>query len=161
MKRSVLFGVFLALLVATIAFAQGKPNFSGTWTPPAPAAGAGGGGGGGRGGGMGGPMTVTQNDKTLTVERTTQNGTTKTVYNLDGTESKNEMPGRGGGAPTVQTSTAKWDGAKLVITTKFDGPNGPMEQVQTWSMSADGNLQIERPGRGGGAPTTTTYTKGK
>jgi hypothetical protein len=159
MKRSVLFGVFLALLVVVVAFAQGKPNFSGTWTPPAPAAGAGGGGGGGRGGG--GPMTVTQTDKTLTVERTTQAGTMKTVYNLDGTESKNEMPGRGGGAPMVQTSTAKWDGAKLLITTKSEGPNGPMEQVQTWSMTADGNLQIERPGRGGGAPTATVYTKGK
>lgn len=157
MKRSVLCGVFLALLVVTVAFAQGKPNFSGTWTPPAPAAGAG--GGGGRGGG--GPMTVTQNDKTLTVERTTQAGTTKTVYNLDGTESKNEMPGRGGGAPTTQTSTAKWDGAKLVITTKFEGANGPVEQVQTWSMTADGSLQIERPGRGGGAPMATVYTKGK
>jgi hypothetical protein len=157
MKRSVLFGVFLALVVAAVAFAQAKPNFAGTWTPPAPAAGA----PAGRGGGMGGgPMTVTQTDKTLTVERTTQAGTMKTVYNLDGTESKNERAGRGGGAPTVQTSTTKWDGAKLVITTKFEGPNGPVEQVQTWSLTADGNLQIEQPGQGGNV-RTTVYTKGK
>ena len=56
-----------ALAVATVAFAQAKPDFSGTWTPDAPAAqrqappagggGAPGGGGGGGGRGGGGPMT--------------------------------------------------------------------------------------------------------
>ena len=160
MKRSVLFGVFLALVVVTIAFAQGKPSFQGIWTPQAPAAGAppAGGGGGGRGGG--GPMTVTQTATQLTIERTMGQNTLKTVYNLDGTESKNERPGRGGGAPTVQTSTTKWDGAKLVITTKFEGPNGPVEQVQTWSLTADGNLQTDQPGQGGNV-RTTVYTKGK
>ena len=161
MKRSVLFGVFLALVVVTIAFAQGKPNFQGVWTPQAPAAGAAppaGGGGGGRGGG--GPMTVTQTATQLTIERTMGQNTLKTVYNLDGTESKNERPGRGGGEPTVQTSTTKWDGAKLVITTKFEGPNGPVEQVQTWSLTAEGNLVTEQPGQGGNV-RTTVYSKGK
>ncbi len=153
MKRSVLFGVFLAMVVVAVAFAQGKPDFSGTWTPQAPAAG----GGGGRG--SGGPMTVTQNDKTLTVERSMGGNTMKTVYNLDGTESKNEQMGRGG-TPTTSTSTVKWDGAKLVITTKSEGPNGPVERTQTWSMTADGNLQIEQPGQGG-AVTARVYTKGK
>jgi hypothetical protein len=161
MKRSVLFGVFLALVVVTVAFAQGKPNFAGTWTPPAPAAGAappaGGGGGGGRGGG---PMTVTQTATVLTVERTMGENKIKTVYNLDGTESKNESPGRGGGAPTVSTSTVKWDGAKLLITTKSEGPSGPVERTQTWSLGADGNLTIEQPGQGGNV-RTTVYTKGK
>ncbi len=151
MKRSLLFGVFLALVVVAVAFAQGKPDFSGTWTPEQAAQG----GGGGRG--MAGPMTVTQTDKTLTVERTTQMGTMKTVYNLDGTESKNEMSM--GGQTMTSTSTAKWDGSKLVITTKSEGPNGPMERTQTWSL-ADGKLQVQAPGRGG-EMTTRTYTKGK
>ena len=159
MKRSVLFGVLLAFVVVGLAFAQGKPNFSGTWTPEQAAAPAGAEQGRGRGMG-GGPMTVTQNDKTLTVERTMGQNTMKTVYNLDGTESKNERPGRGGGAPTVQTSTTKWDGNNLVITTKFEGPNGPVEQAQTWSMTADGKLQIQQPGQGGNV-RTTVYTKGK
>lgn len=154
MKRSVLFGVFLALVVVAVAFAQGKPDFSGKWTPEQAAA-AGGGGGGGRGMG-GGPMTVTQTDKTLTIERTTQAGTSKTVYNLDGSESKNEMSMRG--QTMTSTSTCKWDGNKLVITTKMEGPNGPTEQTQTWSL-ADGKLQVERPGQGG-QTRTTTYTKG-
>ncbi len=158
MKRSVLFGVFLALLVVAVAFAQGKPNFSGTWTPQAPAAGAGGGGGMGGGRGMGGgPMTVTQTEKTLTVERTMGENTVKSVYNLDGTESKNEMSR--GGQTMTSTATAKWDGNKLVITTKMETPNGAMESTQTWSMTADGNLQIDSTG--GRGPSTRIYTKGK
>ncbi len=151
MKRSVLFGVMLVLVVVAVAFAQGKPNFSGKWTPEQGAAPAGG-GGGGRGMG-GGPMTVTQTDKTLTTERTMGENTIKMVYNLDGSESKNSVMGRGGEA-TEQVSTAKWDGNKLLITTKT--ANG--ESTQTWSMSADGKLQIERQGRQG--PMTVTYTKG-
>jgi hypothetical protein len=160
MKRSVLFGVFLALVVVTVAFAQGKPNFQGVWTPQAPAAGAppAGGGGGGRGGG--GPMTVTQTATQLTIERTMGQNTMKTVYNLDGTESKNEQMGRGGGTPTISTSTVKWDGTKLVITTKSEGPNGPTERTQTWSLTAEGNLVTEQPGQGGNV-RTTVYSKGK
>ncbi len=159
MKRSVWFAVFLALAVVAIAFAQAKPNFSGTWTPQAPAAGAPPAGGGGRGGGMMGPMTVTQTDKTLTVERTMGENTIKQVYNLDGTETKNEMPGRGG--TTVQTSTCKWDGNKLLITTKYEGAQGPVERTQTWSLTAEGNLQIEQPMGQSGNVRTTVYTKGK
>lgn len=159
MKRSMLVGMFLALVVVAVAFAQGTPNFSGTWTlnaeksgMTAPA------GGGGRGAGGGGPMTVTQNDKQLTVERTMGQNTVKTVYNLDGTESKNEMSR--GGQTMTSTSTAKWDGNKLVITTKGEGPNGPTESVQTWSMNADNTLTIEQPGRGG-AMQKRVYDKTK
>jgi len=159
MKRSVLFGVFLALVVVAVAFAQGKPNFAGTWTPQAPAAGAPpAGGGGGRGGG--GPMTVTQTDKQLTVERTMGENTVKSLYNLDGTETKNEMVGRGG-ATMTSTSTVKWDGNKLLITTKSEGPSGPTERTQTWSLTAEGNLQIEQPAGQSGNVRTTIYTKGK
>lgn len=131
------------VLVTSVVFAQ-APNFSGKWAPDAEknaANAGGGGGGGGRGGGRGGggPMTVTQDAKTLTIERDMGGTALKTVYNLDGSESKNSMPGRQGGAATEQVSTAKWDGAKLVITTK--GANG--DQVQTWSMDS-GELVIER-----------------
>jgi hypothetical protein len=136
MKRSVLFGVFLALVIVAVAIAQAKPDFSGKWTP-AQARGA---------------MTVTQTDKTLTVGRETGQGLTKTVYNLDGTATKSELT-RSDGTPTTVTATAKWDGDKLVITTK--SVNG--ESSQTWSLK-DGKLLIERPGREG--PVVTTYTKG-
>ncbi len=142
MKRSLLFGAFLALVVVSLAFAQGKPNFSGTWTLDPAKSEMGGGGGRGMGGGT---MTVTQDDKQLTVERTMGENTMKSVYNLDGTETTHESA-RGG----KMTSTTKWDGSKLVVTTKGEGPNGPMERTQTWSLNADGTLTIEQPSRQGG-----------
>jgi hypothetical protein len=138
------------VLFASGLSAQGK-DFSGKWAPDAEknAAAMGGGGGGGRGGGGGGgAMTITQDAKTLTIERMGQNGTTKTVYNLDGTASKN--PGRGG---AEQESMAKWDGNKLVITTK--GQNG--DQVSSWYLEG-GELVSERAGQNG--PMKTYYKKG-
>ncbi len=156
MRRSLFVGVFLALVVAAVAFAQGKPDFSGTWTPEQSQAAPGGGGGRGMGSA---PMTVTQTDKTLTVERKMGEMSMKSVYNLDGTESKNEMMGRGGQTMT-STSTAKWEGNKLLINTKSETPNGPRETTQTWSLTSDGKLQIEQPGRDG-TMQTRTYTKSK
>ena len=92
---------------------------------------------------MAGPMTVKQSADTLTIERTMGDNKVTQTYKLDGSESKNA--GRGGDV----VSTAKWDGSKLVITTKTD--NG--DQVQTWSMEG-GNLTIERTGgRGAGKMT--------
>ena len=147
------------LAVTTVAFAQEKPDFSGAWTPDAPAAAPGGGGGGGqRGGGRGmgsGPMTVKHPADTLTVEQTRGENKIVTVYKLDGTESENKMMGRGG--EMVTKSTAKWDGAKLVITTTRQGQDGAtQETTQTWSLDG-GNLKIERQTPNG--PVATTYKK--
>lgn len=142
------------LAVATVAFAQAKPDFSGTWTPDAPAAGAE--GGGRRGGMMGGPMTVKQTADTLTVEQTRGENKIVTTYKLDGTPSENKMMGRGG--EVVTKSTAKWDGDKLVISTERPGQDGtPTTTTQTWSLEG-GNLVVERPGREG-AVNKTVYKK--
>src|SRR3954470_21321309 len=81
-----------------------------------------GGGGGGRGGG--GPMTVKQTATELSVETQGRNGPQTRTYKLDGSETEMAM-----GQMTAKVS-AKWDGSKLVITTKTD--NG--EQTQTWSL---------------------------
>jgi hypothetical protein len=154
MKRARIGLIATAVLaVATMAFAQ-KPDFSGTWTPDAPAAapaapaaGTGGqmGGGGGRGMG-GGPMTVKQTADTLTVETSGRNGAVSRAYKLDGSEAEMAM-----GQATAKVS-AKWDGNKLVITTKTEQG----ENTQTWSL-AGGVLTIERAG--GRGPSTTTYKK--
>jgi hypothetical protein len=146
----------VALSVATLALAQAKPDFSGTWTPEPPAGaaaggapgGAPGGGGGGGGRGFGGPMTVKQTATELSIERQGRNGgpAMTQTYKLDGTPSTVTM-GQG-----QATATAKWDGSKLVITTKTD--NG--ETTQTWSL-ANGMLTIDRTG--GRGPSTTTYKK--
>jgi hypothetical protein len=142
------------LSIATLAFAQAKPDFSGAWTPEQAADATG--GGGGRGRGMAGPMTVTQSGDTLTIERTRGENKVTETYKLDGTESENKMTGRGG--EVVTKSTAKWDGSKLVISTQRPGQDGAMmTQTQTWSMEG-GNLVIERPGREG-AVNKTVYKK--
>lgn len=156
MKRARI-GIIAAAVfaVAAVAFAQAKPDFSGTWTldpeasgmaapggAPAGGAPAGGapagtgGGGGGRGGGAlgNGPATVKQTADTLTIERTMGENKVVTTYKLDGTESKNTMMGRGG-TPTESVSVAKFDGATLTITTKQDMGNGPMESTQKWSLA--------------------------
>jgi hypothetical protein len=127
------------LAVATVAWAQ-KPDFSGTWTLDPASAPAGGGGGGGRGGGRGGlgpGATVKQTATELTIERTMGDNKVTTTYNLDGSESKNTMMGRGGESMEV-VSTAKWDGPKLVITTKT--ANG--ESTQAWEVNGS-TLTIE------------------
>jgi hypothetical protein len=139
------------LSIATMAFAQAKPDFSGTWTPeqaaaPAGGGGAGQGGGGGRGMG-GGPMTIKQDATTLTITRTMGENQMVSTYKLDGTPSENKQMGRGG--EIVTKSTAKWDGSKLVITTERPGQDGAMvSSAQTYSLEG-GNLVIESAGRDG------------
>jgi hypothetical protein len=144
------------LAVATLAFAQAKPDFSGTWTFVPAADAPAGGGGGGRG--MAAPMTVTQKADTLTIERTMMDNKITSTYKLDGAESAFKRMGRGGGEVEVK-ATAKWDGSKLVITEKAPGRGGEMmETTQTWSLGADGMLTIDRTtGRG---PSSAKYKKG-
>ena len=155
MKRARIGMIATAVLaVATMAFAQ-KTDFSGSWAPEVdPAAAAGGGGGGGRGM-MAGPMTVKQTADTLTVERTFGENKVVQTYKLDGTESTNTQQGRGG--PVEIKSTAKWDGPKLVITSKRPGQDGAIvETTATWSL-AGGVLTVENAG--GRGPSKQTYKK--
>jgi hypothetical protein len=146
-----------AVVFAVTLSAQGK-DFSGKWAPDAdknPAAAAGAGGGGGRGGGRGGgggPMTITMDAKTMKIERMAGQNTVTSTYNLDGSESKNSMAGRNGGAATEVVSVAKWDGAKLVITTK----NANGDQVSSYYMEGS-DLVVERAGQNG--PQKTFYKK--
>jgi hypothetical protein len=149
MKKIALLVVVLAVAIAAVAVAQGKPDFSGKWAPKADpnAAPA---GGGGRGGG--GPMAVKQTAAELTQEVTMGENTMSTVYKLDGTETINKTQ-RG-----ESKSIAKFDGGKLVIKTVAEGPNGPTETTATWSLSADGKeLTIVRVTARG--DRTTVYTK--
>lgn len=148
-------GTAAVVLMTASVFAQ-TPNFAGKWTRDAEkttAANPNMGGGGGRGGGMGGgDITITQDAKTLVISRVVGENTMATTYNLDGSPSKNMAMGRGG--QTEITSTAKWDGAKLVVTSD----NG---QSVTFSMDGAWLVQATtRPGREGGAATTiSTYYK--
>jgi hypothetical protein len=161
MRRTALFLSAAALVFsAGVAQAQGK-SFAGTWALAGDAAAAPGGRGGGFGG-LGPEVTITQDAKVLTTSRTTPNGEVKSVYNLDGSESKNTTAGRGG-APMESSSKAKWEGDKLVITTTSSFNGNSFERTMALSMDSMGMLVVEAtsPGRGGGAPMTTKqmYTK--
>lgn len=169
MRRSTaLMSLAAVAVMASNAFAQAKTNFAGTWNqivdPAQQQAAAGGGGGrrgGGGGGGLGPTFTVTQDDKTLTISRTTQAGEFKTVYNLDGSDSKNTMPGRGGQPGMEQISKAKWEGANLVVTRTQQMGENSVEIKQTFSVGADGVLTIEtsRPGQDGTPMVTKVQYK--
>jgi hypothetical protein len=159
-RNALVVGALSLVFAASIAQAQDKPNFSGSWTVIADPNAAPTGGRGG-GGGLGQAATITQDAKTLTVTRTTQNGEVKMVYNLDGSESKNMVMGRGG--QTEQVSKATWDGTKLVISTTFTMGENTATRTQTMSLDASGQLvvTVSGPGRGGEVMTNTqTYKKG-
>jgi hypothetical protein len=164
MRRNAFIGGALAVLIAAApALAQDMPNFSGSWTLVADPNAAGGGGGGGRGGGagLGQAAVLAQDMKTLTVTRTTQNGEIKMTYNLDGSDSKNMVMGRGG--QTEQVSKATWDGPKLMISTTLMMGENTVTRTQTMSLDASGQLvvTVSGPGRGGEVTTTTQmYKKG-
>ena len=160
------------LLAFVVLQAQARPDFSGQWTldpasAPAPAGGAGGGGGrGGRGGGggagFGQAFTAAQTADALTITRMQGDQTVTLTYKLDGSESTNSVPGRGG-APQDQVSKAAWEGSKLAITTTLNFGGNSIEQKRVLSMEGS-DLVIEQtnPGRDGGAPTTVrlVYKKG-
>jgi hypothetical protein len=137
MKRGLSIVAILAVVIAaaTVA-AQSKPSFAGKWTlvpdPNAPT--AGGRGGRGMGGGLGQEFTAAQDEKTLAV--TTNNpqiGEIKAVYNLDGTETKNPLTFNGNTIERV--SKAKWDGAKLVITTTTNFGGAPTTTKVTYKKN--------------------------
>ena len=104
------------------------------------------------------PLEVMATDCTsrtpLTITQTRGENTITSVYNLDGSESKNTMQGRGG--PQESVSVAKWEGANLVITTKQQMGENTFETKRTLSLGADGVLTIELTRQGqDGQPMTS------
>jgi hypothetical protein len=147
------------LVIAGVSMsAQSKPSFAGKWTMvPESVAAA---GATGRGGGLGMEFTAVQDDKTLTVTTNSpQLGELKTVYNLDGSESKNPL--NFGGQTVDRVSKVKWDGAKLVITTSISFSGNVGESTQSWILEGTGNLVVETSSNVTGTPTTSkaTYKK--
>jgi hypothetical protein len=154
-----LMGAAAIVLSAAVLAAQ-TPNFAGKWAL-VPDPNAQGGRGGGFLGGLGMEATIEQNAKTLTVTRAGFGGgdPIKTVYNLDGADSKNTLNFQGNSIE--QISKVKADGGKLVITTTADFGGTPFETTMTLSIDPSGNLIIDsvRPDfQGGGGPITTKLT---
>jgi len=159
----------MVLLMSSSVFAQGKPNFAGTWTldaektaaaNPAPAGGGGGGRAGGGGGGRGGaqgPMTIKVDATTFSIERQGQNGPTTTAYVIDGKPNKMTQ-----GQAEV-SYTAKVVGSTIEIETTRDMGGQAVTSKAVWAMEGEYLVQsTTQAGRDGGAPTTrkTYYKKG-
>jgi hypothetical protein len=150
MKRVLLLAATMAVIIPFAARAQGKPDFSGTWTldtaksDPAPA---------GRGGGGGGAATLTikQTANELSVQSEGRQGPQTMTYKLDGSESKNEQMGRGGAQTIV--SKAKWDGASLVIDTT--------REIQGMSITTHEVRKLDNGGKEMKVESTTQTPQGE
>jgi len=146
MKRLVLLAFAAAVVLPFTARAQMKTDFSGTWTLDASKSDA----PGGRGGrGPQGPVTIKQSASEITIGQAT--------YKLDGSESVNQLQGRGG--MVEAKSKAHWDGAKLVIDTTRDIGGNSVTSTETRTLSADGKeMTVETSFNGN--TRKTVFTKG-
>jgi hypothetical protein len=127
--------LFVMTILLAVAFVAAAADVSGKWTYDQP----------GRGGGN--PTTVT-----ITLKA---DGAKLTGSVLGG------MGGRGGGgAPTpVDISDGKVDGSTVTFTVKREGQNGTTVTSYKGTLNGDTlDLEITRPGRGGGDPTTTKFS---
>jgi hypothetical protein len=139
-------GWLLTVLLFATPFsiqAQKRPDFSGTWVAISP-------------GDDGFEQTVNQTTKTLEVRGGPQGGQ-KVVFNLDGSESRNQHDLQG--HVIVRVSRASWKGEQLTITSSTTFPDGSKsESVDTWSLDAKGLLVIEGTERMSGADGTPSGT---
>ncbi len=121
-----------ALLFATPISnqAQKRPDFSGTWVAISP-------------GDEGFEQTVKQTAKTLEVRSGSEGREGhRVVYNLDGSESRNQHDLQGHLIVTV--SRASWKGEQFTLMHSTTFPDGSKsESVDTWSLDAKGRLVIE------------------
>jgi hypothetical protein len=153
------------VLWAAGAFAQAKPDLSGSWTldqekttAANPNAGGGGGGRRGGGGGGGGAMTIKQDATSITIETQGRQGAQSTTYPLNGSEV--QVPGGRGSAATAK---AMVEGSTIVINTTRQMEDNTVTTKAVYSMEGEWLvIATTGPGRGGGEPTTTKryYKKG-
>jgi hypothetical protein len=169
----VLTSLAVAVWISVGSAAQAPPDFSGHWTadvaaaPSAPPA-----GGapapppkGDMGSGWGSPLTIAQDATQLIVEqalfsRYDLQPPVRTVYALDGSESRNTL--MTGHATQIRVSRASWDGQSLRITTTYPSidPSGrtvTTEVTQRLTLESPTTLVIEatRGAALGGQPTRT------
>lgn len=164
MKRALILSVVMSVAIATLVFAQGKLDFSGTWILDAAKSDL------GRTSSAAKQMpmrTVTlvlkQTSDALTIQRTTGEQKETAVYKMDGSVSTNKLP-----SGNESKSTVKWVGSTLVTktTTKMDDSlgGGIAEMTDVRSLSADGQvmtLVVTRQTPRGDVKQTLLYNKQK
>ena len=159
MKRMTLVIVVVTLGVSA-AWAQGRPDFSGTWklsgtTPPNYP--------GSAGWGVPSPTLVLKQTPAEITIQGGQYGATpmSVVYKLDGTDTIWEAPSvtQSGSTAVVKWRTkARWDGNKLILFTW----NTALNQMRDVMTISNGALTIQRGTEQPGPSTnaTLTYAKG-
>jgi hypothetical protein len=158
-RRAVPLLVALALTLPVAAWAQAKPDFSGTWkfsaSNPANYPGS-------NGWGVPSPtIVVKQSANELAIESGQFGAPLRVVYKLDGGDTIWEAQGasQSGAATTVKWRTkASWDGNRLVLYTW----NTALNQLRDIMTLSGGGLTIVRATEQPGPSTnaTLTYTKG-
>ena len=136
-------GMLLALGPGATS-AQESPNFAGRWVLVSPADSA------------GQEQTVTQDAAKLTTAHASDGDGHRSVYRLDGAESRNVLGSHG--SDIVTLSTASWNGNRLTITNNTTYPDGRKRHTtQVWSLEGKDRLVIEFTESGPSAtPRTTT-----
>lgn len=155
MRRTSLLMSAAAMLFASNALAQAKPNFSGKWTlipDTAQVQLQGVSAGGGEMGGLSTEAKIVMDGKALSVTRSTTNmGEITSVFNLDGTETYGNVNVQGQQIPL--TFKARWEGNKL-ITSTWANVGQMIEIILNFSFDEKGNLLTEHivpdMGQGGG-----------
>lgn len=131
MIRKLLSIAFLIALPVASAFAQQKPDFSGTWKMNAAKTDF---------GALQGPDSrtdvITHKEPSLTDDVTADGGQGKQQYTVKYTTDGKEVTNQIG--PREVKSTLKWEGSNLVISSKFTYNDAEVNTRATWALSADG-----------------------
>jgi hypothetical protein len=120
------------------ATAQQRPNFSGTWklehvaSDPRMRTGA------GPDYLLGSEITVVQDAGRLVLTKTGPESHPPLTFALDGSESRNTLPGIRGGAPLDWLARLIWERNTLVMET-----TAPWVIMQRWSLTPSGQLSIQ------------------
>jgi hypothetical protein len=137
---------------ATLALAQARPDFSGTWMLDVAKSDLGSARGGGPAGGgpsrapspvLDAKFVIKQTASELSIDQQVGGHSNVTTLKLDGSESVNT--GMRGGQ---LKSKARWDGSRIVVesTQTMTTPNGErtLETKEVRSLAADGTMVVER-----------------
>ena len=135
MKRATVFIIFITLVLSGLAFALGKPDFSGTWTLDTAKSDM----GQGRPGAMAKAkvtIVIKQTSATLATTRTVGGRSDTAIEKLDGSESINKSP-----SGQDIKSTNRWEGSTLITKSVMSPKGGPLaESTFVRSLSADGRV---------------------
>lgn len=131
MTRKLLLIVFLIALPVVSAFAQQKPDFSGTWKLNVAKTDF---------GALPGPDSrtdvITHKDPSLTDDVTAEGSQGKQQYTVKYTTDGKDVTNQIG--PLEIKSTLKWEGNNLVVSSKFAYNEADVNAQATWALSADG-----------------------